>query len=271
MKKTVVAICYDFDKTLATNDMQAFRFIPNLGMTEAEFWKKRTEFSEKHNADPTLSFMLLMLDECNKRGIKLTKKYLNDMGRDIRFFDGVLTWFKRINAYAESRGVKLEHYLISTGNREIIEGCPIYKEFKIVYGSEYLYGKDGVAYWPKNIVNYTLKTQHLFRICKGVTSLKDEMGVNERVTKKHVEFRNMVYIGDGYTDVPCMTLVKEKGGTAIAVYPKGKDLVSKKLLEDDRVNFICESDYSANSALEKLMKLIIDTCELKDRLAKQKQ
>lgn len=263
MKKNVVAICYDFDKTLATNDMQAFRFIPNLNLTEDEFWKKRREFSEKHMCDPTLSLLKLMLDECEARGIKLTKKYLMDMGKDVELCDGVKEWFSRINKYGKERGVAVEHYLISAGNREILEGCPIYKEFKMVYGSEYLYGKDGVACWPKNIVNYTLKTQHLFRINKGILSLSDESSINERVSQKHVDFDHMIYVGDGYTDVPCMTLVKEKGGVAIAVYPKGKDGVSKKLLKDERVNYICESDYTEGSRMDKIIKSFIDLKSVK--------
>lgn len=259
MKKNVIAICYDFDKTLTTNDMQTFKFIPSLNMTEDDFWKKRREFSAKHLSDPTLSLLKLMIDESKAHGIKLTKKYLTDMGKDVVFFNGVKDWFKRINKYGKSHGVEVEHYLISTGNREIIEGCPIYKEFKMVYGSEYLYDENGIACWPKNIVNYTLKTQHLFRINKGMLSLSDEAGINERVSEKHVGFDKMVYVGDGYTDVPCMTLVKEKGGIAIAVYNNKTEEVSKKLLKDERVNYICESDYSEGSSIDKIIKEFIDS------------
>lgn len=266
MEKTIVAICYDFDKTLATNDMQAFSFIPNLGLTVPEFWEKCGQFTKTSGSDPILSYLRVMMDQCHKKGIPLTRGYLNSLGKDIKYFDGVTTWFKRLNAYAEEHDIELEHYIISSGNKEIIEGSAIAKEFKQIYGCEFLYDEYGEAYWPKTIINFTLKTQYLFRICKGAINLSDEEKVNERVDKKHVEFRNMIYIGDGMTDIPCMTLIKEKGGTAISVYPTNQKDKSVQLVQDNRVNYACKSDYSSNSQLEKLIKLIIDSISLKEKL-----
>lgn len=266
MEKTVVAICYDFDKTLATSNMQEFSFIPNLGYTVDEFWDKCDSLAEENGSDMILNTMRFMIDKCKEKGIKLTREYLYSLGKDVQFFDGVTTWFERINKYAESKDIKLEHYIISSGNKEIIEGCPIYNEFENVYGCEYLYDKEGIAYWPKRAVNYTLKTQYLFKICKGLNDSSKDDKVNEKITKKHVEFRNMIYIGDGITDVPCMTLVKEKGGTAISVYPKGDINKSIKLLKDNRVNYACVSDYSENSEIEQLMQLIINSISLKEKL-----
>ena len=265
MEKTTIAICYDFDKTLATTNMQAFSFIPRLNYNEQDFWAKCREFSNKYGADSTLTYMRVMIDECEKNGIKLTHDYLKQMGKNIEFFSGVTTWFDRINKYAESKNVNLEHYIISSGNKEIVEGCKIYNKFKQVFASEYVYNDEGIAYWPKNIINFTLKTQYLFRICKGTTELTDETTVNDRVDKKHVEFRNMIYIGDGLNDIPCMALIKEKGGTAISVYPKGNEAISAKLLRDNRVNYACESDYSKGSKIESLLKLIIDSCVMREK------
>ncbi|MBR5012906.1 MAG: haloacid dehalogenase-like hydrolase, partial [Clostridia bacterium] len=216
MKKMTIAICYDFDKTLTIDDMQSFAFIPNLGMTTAEFWNKTNNFIKKNGCDVTLGFLRTMLDECRKKGIVLSREYLKEMGKNIPFAEGVLTWFKRLNNFAEKHGATLEHYIISSGNKEMIEGTKIFKEFTNVFACEYLYDKNGEAFWPKNAVNYTTKTQCLFRICKGAHDISDEHTVNRKTEKKHVEFRNMIYIGDGVTDIPCMTLVKEKGGTAIA-------------------------------------------------------
>lgn len=264
MEKTIVAICYDFDKTLATNDMQAFSFIPNLGLETNEFWNLCADFRKKEGVDNIISFLYVMIDQCKKKGIKLTREYLNSLGKDVKFFDGVTTWFKRLNQYAEELGIQLEHYIISSGNKEIIEGSLIAKEFKGIYGCEFLYNKEGEAFWPKVAINYTLKTQYLFRIVKG--AIKDEDKVNDRIEKKHVEFRNMIYIGDGLTDVPCMTLVKEKGGFAISVYPTNKKEGSIKLLQDNRVNYACKSDFSSNSQLEKLVKLILESISLKEKL-----
>ncbi len=266
MSKKIIAICYDFDKTLATDDMQAFSFIPNLGLTKEEFWAKCRAFSVKNNADPILSFLRVMIDECAARGISLTREYLNKLGKYIEFFDGVPTWFARLNEYAASKNMQLEHYVITSGNKEILEGCSIFDELKNVFGCEFLYNEKGEAYWVKSVVNYTIKTQFLFRICKGAENLTDDETVNQRVDKKRVEFRNMIYIGDGVTDIPCMTLVKEKGGTAIAVYPQNKRELSVKLLRDDRVNYVCQSDYSSDSELEKLIKVLIDSIALKEQL-----
>jgi len=270
MDKKIIAICYDFDKTLATDDMQAFSFIPNLGLKKEEFWAKCRDFSLKNSADPILSFLRVMIDECEARGIRLTRDYLKSLGRDIQFFDGVATWFDRLNAYALEKGMALEHYVITSGNKEILEGCPIFDKLKNVFGCEFLYNQKGDAYWVKSVVNYTVKTQFLFRICKGAENLTDDETVNQRIEHKRVEFRNMIYIGDGVTDIPCMTLVKEKGGTAIAVYPQNKQEMSLNLLRDERVNYVCESDYREGSEIEKLVKALIDSIALKEKLFDKK-
>lgn len=266
MAKNIIAICYDFDKTLATNNMQSFSFIQSLNMTPDEFWTKCQRQTKKYGMDSTLGYLKLMIDECHARGINLTRQYLQNMGKHIQYFDGVSTWFKRLNDYALKQGATLEHYIISSGNKEIIEGSPIFKEFKNVFGCEFLYDKKGVAVWPKTLVNYTLKTQFLFRICKGIDDLIDEETVNQRVQEKHVEFRNMIYIGDGFTDIPCMTLVKEKGGVAISIYSQNKKESSVQLVKDGRVNYVCRSDFKSGSTLEKLIKLIIDSMTLKEKL-----
>jgi len=266
MQKTVVAICYDFDKTLSTNDMQNFSFIPNLGLTPKEFWENVDKNTYSNKMDKTLSYLKYMIDSCAKKGIKLTREYLNGLGKNIELFKGVTSWFKRLNAYAAKLGIELEHYIISTGNKEILEGSIINKEFKEVFACEFLYDENNIAYWPKNVVNFTQKTQFLFRICKGTNDLTDQETVNERIEKKHVEFRNMIYLGDGITDIPCMTLIKEKGGTAISVYPPNKKDNTKKLIQDNRVNYACFADYSAGSSLDQLIKLILNSISLKEEL-----
>lgn len=266
MNKTIVAICYDFDKTLSLDDMQAFSFIPNLKMTSSEFWERCDNFAKENQMDGILCCLKTMMDTCKEKNIKLTREYLRSLGQDIKFFDGVETWFSRMNEFAEKHGIILEHYLISSGNKEIIEGCPIFKEFKDVYACEFLYGENGEAYWPKTIVNYTQKTQFLFRIYKGAYDLSDGHSVTGKVDKKHVEYRNMIYIGDGYTDIPCMSLVKDKGGTAISIYQPGDEVMSIKLIEEDRVNYACKSDFSKDSKLEEIMKLILESISLKEKL-----
>ena len=266
MSKPIAALIYDFDKTLAVDDMQAFSFIPNLNMTSAEFWKETDDFSKRTGTESILSYLHVMIEECKKKKIPLTKAYLNQLGKDIKFYEGVTTWFKRLNTYADTIGVQLEHYIISSGNKEIIEGSAIAKEFKAIYGCEFLYNDEGIAYYPKCIVNYTLKTQYLFRICKGVTNPHDDRAVNQKINEKHVEFRNMIYVGDGLTDVPCMTLIKEKNGKSIAVYQPNKKDIVEKLLIDNRVNYVCKSDFKSNSSLERLVKLILDSISISEKL-----
>lgn len=265
-KQPIVAILYDFDKTLATDDMQNFSFIPALGMTSADFWRETDEFAKKTEMEKILSYMYMMIEKCKEKGIPLTKEYLNKLGKEVKFYDGVTAWFKRINAYAEELGVKIEHYIVSCGTKEIIEGTSIAKEFKEIYACEFLFDESGIATWPKNAINYTSKTQYLFRVVKGALNSNDDVAVNSRIEFKRVPFRNMIYIGDGLTDIPCMTLVKEKGGRSIAIYPKGKKDKVFPLFEDDRVNYICKGDYSVNSDLDKIVKLIINQAAILDTL-----
>ncbi len=266
MAKPIIALMYDFDRTLALEDMQNFSFIPKLGYTPEEFWAKTEEFCKKYDMDKILGYLYMMIHCCKEKGIKLDRIFLHECGKNIKFFDGVTTWFNRINEYASQKGLICEHYLITSGNKEIVEGCPIFKDFKQVFGCEYLYNENEDAFWPRTIVNYTLKTQYIFRISKGVINTNDDKEVNEKTPNRRIIYQNMIYLGDGLTDVPCMILVKENGGTSIAVYPKGSQDKVAHLFEDGRVNYICKADYSSNSELEKVVKLIIDGISIRETL-----
>lgn len=267
-KNPIIAIIYDFDKTLSTDDMQNFSFIPALGMEPADFWASTAKLTKETGIENILSYMYVMIEKCKEKNIPLTKEYLNKLGKDVKFFEGVTTWFKRVNTYAEELGYTVEHYIISSGTKEIIEGTSIAKEFKEIYACEFMFDKDGVATWPKVAINYTAKTQYLFRISKGVLDPYDHVGVNSNVPKR-IPYSNIIYIGDGLTDVPCMTLLKEKGGKSIAIYPKGNQEKVYQLVEDGRVNYICRGDYTANSAIEKIIRLIIDQISITDTLKKK--
>ncbi len=264
--KPILAFVYDFDKTLCTDDMQNFSFIPSLGMEPKEFWAATTVFSEKYGMEKILSYMYMMIDLSNKHGIKITREWLNSLGKDVKFYEGVTTWFKRINSYGEEKGIKVEHYILSSGTTEIIEGTSIAKEFTRIFGCEFMYDENGIAKWPKNTVNYTSKTQYLYRISKGALDIQDDEKVNQRIEEKRVPFRNIVYLGDGLTDVPCMAIVHEKGGRSIAVCQKGKEDKGKQLFADERINYYCPADYKAGSKLEKFVKLIIDSTAITEQL-----
>ena len=258
MAKPIIGIMYDFDKTLSTTDMQNYDFIPAIGMTPAEFWGAATEFTEKTGVERILSYMYMMIAKAKEAGIELTRDFLRECGRNIKFYPGVSTWFKRINDYGESKGVKVEHYLVSSGTMEIVEGCSIFPCFTKAWGCEYQYDKDGHPVWPKLAINYTQKTQFFFRISKGVVDVKNDNGVNEKTPERRIPYRNIIYMGDGMTDVACMTLVKHNEGTSIAIYPEKDSDKVRDLYTDGRCNFMCRADYSAGSDLEKVVKLIVD-------------
>lgn len=267
MKKNLIAIVYDFDKTLSTDDMQNFSFVPALGMESDAFWATTARLTKEKGVENILSYMYVMIQKCKEKNIPLTKEFLNTLGKDVKFFEGVTTWFKRINAYAEELGYTVEHYIVSSGTKEIIEGTQIAKEFKEIYGCEFLYGEDGIATWPKTAINYTAKTQYLFRISKGILDPLDHAGVNSNIETKRIPFSRMIYIGDGLTDVPCMTLVKERGGKSIAIYPKGQKEKVMHLFEDGRVNYVCRGDYSSGSDVEKVVQLILSQIAISDTLS----
>ena len=267
MKKPIVAIMYDFDKTLSTTDMQNYEFIPRLGMTPGEFWNSTTEFSEKEGVERILSYMYMMIYQAKKKGIKLTREFLHECGKSIKYHPGVTTWFKRINEYGESKGVKVEHYLVSSGTKEIVDGTPIINEFTSVFGCEYYFDEEtGEPVWPKLAINYTQKTQFLFRIAKGVKDITDDNAVNRKTPGLRIPYRNIVYLGDGMTDIACMTLLKQNGGKSIAVNPEKEIDKVRQIYTDGRVNFICRADYSAGSDLEKVLHLIIDSAALTQQI-----
>lgn len=266
-KKPICAILYDFDSTLAPTDMQAYSFIPKMGMTPEEFWKRTGEFSAKTGCEKILSYLYTMRAVAQERGIKMDKAFLNECGKNIKYFPGVETWFNRINEYGELHGVQVEHYLVSSGNKEIVEGCSIAKEFKQIYGCEYIFDEEtGEVLWPKLAINYTQKTQYFFRISKGVTEVGDDKSVNEKTEKRRIPYSNIIYIGDGLTDVPSMILVKNNGGKSIAVHPRGDEAKVASLVEDGRVNYACPADYAPNRPLEKIVRLIIKGIEISSSL-----
>ena len=263
---------YDFDKTLCDQDMQNYSFIPNLGMTPGEFWGAVEDFRKKNYMEGILGYMYYSMHICEEKGIPFTKEYLRASGKDIRFYRGVQNWFERIDQYGKSLGVNIEHYVISSGIKDIIEGCAIKDQFKKIFACQYYFDETGKAIWPKIAINYTQKTQYIFRISKGAFDESENKKVNDKMSDRIIPYKNMIYFGDGITDIPCMTFVKKQGGVSIAVYPKGEKHKVTDLLLDDRVNYICPSDYQEGSELDSLIKCIIQEIQLSHTLLlKQKQ
>lgn len=267
-KQPIVAIMYDFDKTLSTTDMQNYSFIPKLGMTPDEFWGETGKFTSEEGVERILSYMYVMVKKAREKGVPLTREYLRECGKNIQYYPGVTTWFKRINDYGALKGVKVEHYLVSSGTLEIVEGCSIYPEFTKAYGCEFYY-ENGLPVWPKLAINYTQKTQFFFRIAKGAVDVTNDNAVNEKNTSLRIPYRNIVYMGDGMTDIACMTLVKKNGGRSIAVYPEKESEKVRQIYVDGRCNFYCRADYSAGSDMEKMMKLIIDSAAINSEIERK--
>lgn len=261
MKNTVVAMVYDFDETLSTTYMQDYVLIPELGMTPKTFWKKANQWSIDNGADQITGSMYYFMKKARDKNVRLTRENFAYCGTLVKYYKGVEQWFDRINAYGARLGLKIEHYIISSGYEEILEGTSIRKYFKDVYGCCYAFGDDGTPVWPSRVVNYSTKVQYISKINKGLGKLDDKL-VNEYMedNKRRIPFPRIIYFGDGMTDIPSMKLVKTRGGNAIAVYkPKSAHKEKAiKLLKDDRVNFALPADYSEGTAIDTVVKTILD-------------
>lgn len=258
-----LALCYDFDGTLAPGNMQEREFIPSIGMVKRAFWQEVASLAKSEEADNILIYMKLMLDKAHAAQVQVRKENFAQYGQNIEFFPGVEDWFPRITTYGRESGVRVHHYIISSGIREMIKGTSIAKHFEQVYASSYCYDHHGVAVWPALALNYTTKTQYLFRINKGASHVYDHEKVNQYIPheSRPIPFSNIVFIGDGDTDIPCFRLVKEQGGHSVAVYNSGARAAkskSDKLKADGRVNFIARADYSEGKPLDLIVKAIID-------------
>ena len=272
-QRPIVAFLYDFDKTLCTTDMEDDVFSPSLGMTPAEFWPEANGFGRENRMDGILAYMYTMIQESEKRGLPFTRADLVEKGREIVLFPGVQDWFGRINAFGETQGVQVEHYVISSGLREIIEGSAISGAFKEIYASEFYYDAAGRPVWPKLTVNFTAKTQFVYRINKGVLDVSNDRDLNASMPddSKRVPFTNMIYIGDGLSDVPCMKMMRAYGGQAIAVYQESNRSGVEDLLAKGRVDFIFPADYSEGTELDRTAKNILRRMAISDALAEENQ
>lgn len=262
-----VALIYDFDGTLTAGNMQEYDFIPTVGKSNKAFWEESSLLAKEQDADPILTYMYKMLHSAKSAGLSLRRDAFVASGEKITLFEGVEEWFGRINSYGKKRGLNIQHYINSSGLKEMIEGTSIAHEFRKIYACSFLYNVDGVAYWPAVAVNYTNKTQFIFKINKGVESVYDSTEVNKYIPEEErpILFRHMIYFGDGTTDIPSMRLVKAQGGHSIAVHKPGSKTdkaTSQKLVKDSRVDYVCEANYTDGSEIDVLVKAILDKIEM---------
>ena len=268
-KRLKTALIYDFDGTLARGNMQEVTFIPSVGMGIGDFWGEADRLTREADGDNILMYMQLMLARARENGQPITRRDLREHGHDVKLFDGLKTdltgpgWFERIDAFGARYGLDIEHYIISAGLEEMIEGCPIRPEFRHVFASKFVYDEHGVAIWPAVGVNYTTKTQYLFRINKGVLNHYEHDRINRFIPddERPVPFERMIFLGDGDTDVPTMKMMHTKGGFSIAVYdPRNSERDQAKiysLISEDRVNFVAAADYREGSPLDLIVKGLI--------------
>ncbi len=273
-----MAIAYDFDGTLAPGNMQEYNFIPDLNMDKSEFWQEANELAKKHDMDEVLAYMHLMLIKAREKNIPIREEAFMKYGEKITFFEGVESYFERINAYAASKNMHLEHFIISSGLREFVKGTAIAKHFKTIFASGFEYDENGVACWPALVVNYTNKTQYLFRINKGIYNSYDNTLINKSMPEdeRAVPFSNFIYIGDGETDVPAMKMVNLYGGTTIAVYnpasvatphrPKSSKDICLDLIRQNRADYIAPTNYTEGGELDIMLKKIIDKTAMEQDL-----
>jgi hypothetical protein len=262
--KNTIARVYDFDGTLSPRPMQEYAFLPKIGADPAAFWAESNALAAQAGADPLITFMHLMYKKAKDQGVRIDRRDLVDQGRQVELFAGVETWFDSIGGYikshAQSHGVQLRHYLISSGLSEIVEGTSIYKRFHNVFASEYWFEAYDLPY-PKRVITDTGKTQYLFRINKGVEDLGDSINQHMPETARPIPFSNMIYFGDGDTDVPSMAVTRKNGGHAVAVYPAGQAKGKAKcvdLFRAERCDFFAPADYREGSELFKRTCLLLD-------------
>ena len=258
MQTPIVALIYDFDKTLSPRDMEEYSFMPGIGVEPEDFWGRCAEFSRQHQMDGILTYMYLMQKLARGR-MELTREAMEKLGEAVEFFPGVESWFDRINAIGRACGVSVEHYIISSGLTEIIRGSAIGKYFKAIFAASFCYDESDHPVWASSAVNYTSKTQYLFRINKGILDVTNDRDLNAFTPAymRRVPFSNMIYVGDGLTDVPCMKMTKQKGGYSIAVHAPGKTELADDMLLQGRADFSVEADYSENSEIEQVVSMLM--------------
>ncbi len=260
-KKIQMAIVYDFDGTLAPGNMQEQSFLPAVKTDGPKFWTNAKARAKEHDMDEILAYMELMLERSKSTNTPSSRTTFREYGKTIIYFPGVEQWFDRINEYAKSLKVRTLHYIISSGNRETIEGTAIAKKFKQIFASSFRYDANDAAVWPALAVNYTNKAQYLFRINKGIENAYDNSTINRYTPEdeRPLPFKNFIYIGDGETDIPAMKMVTYQGGRSIVVYPskKGKRKAAEQLVKEHRADIAVQADYKDGKLLDRAVKAAI--------------
>ncbi len=261
--QTTIALVYDFDGTLSPKAMQEYTVLPELGEDPVAFWNQCTEEAYRLKADPMLTYMRLIIEKMQNANGRITQQRLRELAASIPYFPGVSLWFDHINEYvrAQSNGrIRIQHYIISAGLKDILDGITIRHHFTNMFGSEYYFcTTDGLPKFPTIVVNDTTKTQYLFRINKGHEDVREPINDVMPYADRPIPFSNILYIGDGSTDVPCMSVARRNGGYAVAVHHDAATRTAcETLLNDDRIDYMAAADYSPGTELDHRARLIVD-------------
>ena len=272
-KKKTIALVYDFDGTLSPKPMQEYTFFPKIGQDPKSFWQEVEREARKHDADSLITYMHLMYKKAKERGVRIDRDALVALGKDVEYFPGVEGWFAEIEDYIHLRAetpVVVRHYLVSAGLQEIVEGTSIYPHFHNVFASEYFFEAYDLPY-PKRVVTDTNKTQYLFRINKGVENHNDSINSHMDEDKRPIPFENMIYFGDGDTDVPSMAVMRKNGGHAVAVHPPRRSRKKCEVLYNaGRIDFFAPADYRTGTELFKRTCLLLDKILINIRIAEER-
>jgi len=263
-RRSTLAIVYDFDGTLTPQPMQEYTVLPQLGISAGAFWAEVNDEVRRTGGDAILTYMRLLVEKIEANKAHLSREDLRQLAAGIEYYPGVEDWFERINGYVDGRtagAVQVRHYIVSAGLSEILEGISIKHHFSRIYASQYYFDHHEAARFPTVVINDTAKTQYLFRINKGREEQLETINEYMPEGERPIPFQHMLYLGDGLTDVPCMTVVKNYGGFAVAVHkPRSQSSmdVCRELVDANRIDFYAPADYRQGRRLEQRVQTILD-------------
>jgi hypothetical protein len=259
--QNIIGIVYDYDQTLSPKYMQDEVLFPHFGIDPAQFWKRCGELVDSDGYDNELAYLKVMLDYLQMD--PPTNAELEKLGANLNFYPGLPGMFGELRSLLrpdhEAMGIEIEHYILSSGIKALIDGSALKSHVKAVFGCEFATDPDGRINFPKKVISHTQKTQYLFRINKGMLEPADDVNDHMPEDLRPIPFRNMIYVGDGPTDVPCFTVMRRYGGRGIAVYnPDDETRTSFRKCYQlsahaDRVKHIAPSDYRPGSHLRLLL------------------
>ena len=270
------ALVYDFDGTLAEGDCAQHGLMDALGIEDVKaFWEEAKNRTRLDDGDEILSYLGLLVEKAGEfKAKELTESSLIEHGKSIPLFPGVDTWFDRINEFGRRQGLDLDHYIISSGLDAMIRGSKVGDKFRTIYACKYHYSDENVALWPAQSINYTTKTQFLFRINKGIDNSWDCVAVNKFIEpeEREIPFQRMIYFGDGDTDIPAMKMVRAQHGFSLAVFDEKKwgcvrtQEKVEKLISEERASYVVPAVYSEGSHLDITVKGLLKLIARRNKL-----